>query len=126
MKVSDDYFFDFTIVIIKILIINYLFQLKKIGCDCSMDYRRNYIMVYLTIIVIFIIIKILTRVFNYTFYIKFPLFFKNIYFISSIILWLLYVIFTMQYLYMLNAKKCECSESNYKNLMYLDFFYGLY
>ena len=119
-------FFDFTIVIVKILIINYLFQLKKIKCDCSMGYRQNYIIVYLIMNVIFIIIKILTRVFNYTFYIKFPLFFKNIYFISSIILWLLYVIFTMQYLYMLNAKKCECSESNYKNLMYLDFFYGLY
>ena len=75
------------------------------------------------IIMIFIIIKIFISVINYTSYIKIPLFFKNI---SSIILWLLYIVFTIQYMNILKVKNCEFSESSYKNLMYLNFYYGLY
>ena len=109
------YIFSILIFSIQILIINYLFQLEKIGCDCAMDYKRNYILSYLVINTLFITLHFFTDVFKYTSNNNLSSFLMSIYSVGGIV----NISFIIQYVNMLKAKKCECSESIYREIMYI-------
>jgi apolipoprotein N-acyltransferase len=109
------YLIPILIFVIQILIINYLFQLERTGCNCAMDYKRTYILTYLVINALFVILNLFTNVFKYTSNNKISSFLMSIYSLGGIV----NISFIIQYVNMLKAKKCECSESIYRDLMYI-------
>jgi apolipoprotein N-acyltransferase len=80
-----------------------------------MDYKRNYILSYLVMNALFIILHFFTNVFKYTSKNKFSSFLMSIYSLGGIV----NIAFIIQYVNMLKAKKCECSESIYREIMYI-------
>lgn len=109
------YLLPILIFVIQISIINYLFQLERTGCNCAMDYKRTYILAYLVINALYVILNLFTNVFKYTSNNKFASFLMSIYSLGGIV----NIAFIIQYVNMLKAKKCECSESIYRDLMYI-------
>ena len=94
------------LVVIQALIVHYLMRLEKIGCECAMDWRRNYIMFFFVITILYVasaffisretlpILQVIITVFG-----------------------LLNVVFTLQYVHKLKKEKCECSVSIYREVM---------
>jgi hypothetical protein len=110
------YLIPILISVIQISIIYYLFKLERTGCNCAMDYKRTYILAYLVINTLFVILNLFTNVFKYTSNNKFASFLMSIYSLGGIV----NIAFIIQYVNMLKVKKCECSESIYRDLMYID------
>jgi hypothetical protein len=101
-------------VVLQLLIINYLFKLEKNGCTCAMDYKRTYILSYLVINMIVVILSMFFDVLS----IKsnfIGLLLLNLYSIAGII----NIIFVIKYVNMLKDKKCGCSESVYRDILYV-------
>jgi len=103
--------YSIVVLLCEIFIIYYLFHLEKIGCKCSLNYRRNYILIYNISIVCFSIFMLFTHI-NPS--IIFPIFGVLFLFAS-----ILNVIFTIQYVNDLKKQKCDCSDSFIRNLMYI-------
>lgn len=95
-------------VVIQILIVKYLFDLEKIGCDCAMDWRRSYIIFFLIISIVNAFASLFIGVHNV------PVI-QTIFFVIAV----LNVIFTLQYVARLKKEKCECSESVYREVMFI-------
>lgn len=110
------YLIPILIFVIQISIIYYLFKLERTGCKCAMGYKRTYILAYLVINTLFVILNLFTNVFKYTSNNKIALFLMNIYSLGGMV----NIAFIIQYVNMLKAKKCECSESIYRDFMYID------
>lgn len=93
-------------VILQLLILNYLMQLEKIGCACAMDWRRSFIMFYLVLGVINIFISAVVDE-------------SHIPYLQTImvVVGVLNIIFTVQYVQKLKQQKCECSQSVYRDVM---------
>ena len=96
-------------------IINYLFQLEKTGCECAMDYKRTYILSYLVINMVFVVLSMFSNILKYTSNNKVGSFLLSLYSVGG----LLNIAFIIEYVNMLKAKKCNCSESVYRDLMYV-------
>jgi len=109
------YILPILIFVIQISIINYLFQLERKGCKCAMDYKRTYILAYLVINALFVILHLFTNVFKYTSNNNLASFLMSIYSVGGIV----NIAFIIQYVNMLKAKKCECSESIYRDILYI-------
>lgn len=93
-------------IIIQSLIINYLVQLEKTGCECALDWRRHFILFYLVLSIVYTLTTFLIDE-------------RSIPLLQTImvITGLLNVIFTLQYVNILKQKKCECSISVYRDIM---------
>ena len=97
-------------VLINVIIIYYLYNLTQIGCTCAMNYKRTYILCY----TIFIIISgIIVLIFH-------P---KSIFMVYGalplIILGIINIIYTIQYVDDLKITNCACSESIIRTMMYI-------
>lgn len=100
------FFFAAIFVVLQTLIVNFLYKLESIGCQCAMDWRRQYI-------IFFLILSILYTLFAFFFDpASLPLM-QSI----MVILGLVNVVVTLQYVYRLKKEKCECSESIYRDVM---------
>jgi len=89
-------------------ILNFLVKLESTGCECAMDWRRTYIMFYMSYMLLFNIAS-LTMLFSK----NPPPVLRRIYAVFSplsIILGILFVVFTFQYVHRLRKEKCACSE----------------
>lgn len=98
--------FGIIFIIIQGLIVNYLVQLEKLGCQCAMDWRRQFIIFYLVLSIVYTLT---------TFFIdpaSLPLLQTII-----VVLGIVNVIYTLQYVNKLKKIKCECSESVYRDVM---------
>jgi hypothetical protein len=109
------YLLPILIFVIQISIINYLFQLERKGCKCAMDYKLTYILAYLVINALVVILHLFTNVFKYTSNNNIASFLMSIYSVGGIV----NIAFIIQYVNMLKAKKCECSESIYRDILYI-------
>ena len=100
--------FGVIFVVIQTFIVNYLVQLENIGCKCAMDWRRNFILFFLVLSIVYTLS---------TFFIdkdSLPLL-QSIIVITGIV----NVILALQYINRLQKEKCECSESVYRDILYL-------
>lgn len=98
--------FAILFVVIQGLIVNYLIKLESIGCECAMDWRRNYIIFYLILSIIYALSAFfLDRE-------SLPLMQT-----LMVIFGLINVVMTLQYVHRLKKEKCECSESLYREVM---------
>lgn len=93
-------------VVVQALIVHYLMRLEAIGCKCAMDWRRSYIMFFLIVSILYTL----------------SAFFINreslpILQTIMVVLGLLNVVFTLQYVHRLKKEKCECSESIYREIL---------
>jgi hypothetical protein len=93
-------------VLLQLLVLNYLFQLETIGCACAMDWRRSFIMFYLVLGVLNIFISAVVDE-------------SHIPYLQTImvVVGVLNIIFTVQYVQKLKREKCECSQSVYRDVM---------
>jgi len=101
-------FFGIIFVVIQTLIVNYLVKLESMGCECAMDWRRNFIIFFLVLSIVYTLSS---------FFIdkdSLPLL-QSIMVITGII----NVILALQYIDRLKKEKCECSESLYRDVLYL-------
>lgn len=101
-------FFGIIFVVIQTLIVNYLVKLESMGCECAMDWRRNFIVFFLVLSIVYTLSS---------FFIdkdSLPLL-QSIMVITGII----NVILALQYINRLKKEKCECSESLYRDVLYL-------
>ena len=113
MKITFNLLFYLTF---QLLIINYLFKLEKDGCRCAMDYKRTYILSYLvftTFVLIFQFFFHSISLLNINKYII--MFILIIFNIAGII----NIVFIIKYVHMLKDRKCTCSESVYRDTLYV-------
>ena len=102
-------------LLLQILIINYLYHLEDKGCKCAMDYKRTYILGYMVLNTIFFILSIFTNVFRYTRNNKIGSFLMSMHSIGGI----LNIAFIIEYVNLLKMRKCDCSDSVYRDIMYV-------
>jgi hypothetical protein len=95
-------------VIIQLLLINYLLRLEKIGCECAMDWRRNFMMFYMGVTIVHVMALTLV-----------PRNLIPLVQTSVSVLGVMNVILTLQYVGRLKREKCQCSESVYKEIITL-------
>lgn len=98
--------FGILFIIIQCIIINYLVQLEKTGCQCAMDWRRQFILFYLVLSIVYTLTTFLIDERS-----------LPILQTTMVVTGLLNVIFTLQYVNMLKQQKCECSQSVYRDIM---------
>jgi hypothetical protein len=100
-------------IFLAILIIYYLKRLETIKCNCALNFKRNYILGFTSLSLILSISNLLFK--DYKTFFKFKLFIYIPWLIASIT----NIIFTIQYVNELKKTKCECSESLYRELMFI-------
>ena len=98
---------------ISLCIIYYLNQLDKIGCKCSLNYKHDYILYYTIFILLYAFLKYLGGQLS-----SFRMF-QLIIFIPLMIAGIVNIVYTIQYVNDLKEKKCECSESVFREGMYI-------
>ena len=93
-------------VVIQLFIINYLLKLEKIGCECAMDWRRNFLIMFFIISVLYIILLPVVSM-------------EVLPYIQAVysVLGILNVVFVIQYVYRLKKEKCACSEALMREVM---------
>jgi hypothetical protein len=100
-------------IFLAILIIYYLKRLETINCNCALNFKRNYILGFTSLSLLLAISKLLFK--EYKIFVKILLFI----YIPWIIATITNVIFTIQYVSELKKNKCECSESVYREIMFI-------
>ena len=100
-------------IFLAILIIYYLKRLDTIKCNCALNFKRNYILGFTSLSLILSISNFLFR--DYKNFVKFKLFIYVPWVIASI----MNIIYTIQYVTELKKIKCECSESVYREIMFI-------
>lgn len=96
------------VIAIELLILRYLMRLETIGCECAMDWRRDYIIFFiaLTIVNAFVVLFMGPQQVPGLQFALFVMGFLN-------------VVFVLQYVHRLKKEKCECSISVYREIMYI-------
>ena len=95
-----------------VYLVNYMIQLERIGCECSVDWRRTFIKTYMLFIIIYLSLLFILTLFGKEHMLRFVamiMFFVNIFFI----------IVVYQYVKYLKDTKCECSASLARNVLEL-------
>uniref|UniRef100_A0A6C0JLT4 Uncharacterized protein n=1 Tax=viral metagenome TaxID=1070528 RepID=A0A6C0JLT4_9ZZZZ len=100
-------------IFLAILIIYYLKRLETIKCDCALNFKRKYILGFTSLSLLLSISNFLFK--GYKIYIKFLL----LIYVPWIIATITNVIYTIQYVSELKKTKCECSESVYREIMFI-------
>lgn len=100
------------------LIIYYVTNLEKIGCECSMGYKRTYILAFSGFSIAYSLFATIYGVDKLmVLYMKNPLLyaFPAIIAIGAIV----NIVFTLMFIEEMKKKNCKCSESVYRDMMYV-------
>lgn len=105
------------------LIIYYLVSLERLGCACAMNFKRNYILGYNAVYITYTAFALfmgMPAIFGL--YAKYPLLWliPFILFIGAIV----NVVFVIQFVNELKREDCACSDSVYKDVMYVSSILG--
>lgn len=95
------------VFVIQVLIVKYLLNLEKIGCECAENWRKNFIIFYMIFSLIYSVIIILV-----------PQTLPPIIQFILLSFGVANIIITIQYIYKLKKDKCECSESILREILY--------
>ncbi len=88
--------------------LTYLIKLEKTGCQCALNWRRNYLIAFLAASLAWNLLKLVAPVLR-----RNPLLNSVI-----VVLQILFVIFSIQYIKQLKDDKCECSKSLQREVMF--------
>jgi hypothetical protein len=87
----------------------YLFKLEKIGCKCALNWRRQYIIAFIFISFVWNIVNLVM-----------PSLSQNVLLaLIMLVLFLMFIAFTIQYVDNLKKQKCECSKEITRDIMYV-------
>jgi len=100
---------------LQLLIIRYLFQLEEQGCECALTTQRTYILSFLVLNFIVSLLHIFTNVFEKAKDNTIGSLFMSLYSVAGIA----NIVFIIQYVNQLKARQCDCSESVYRDMMYV-------
>ena len=102
------YIFNAIIVALYIAFLVYLFKLEKVGCNCALNWKRNYM-------ITFMIFALSTNLIS----IIIPSLRHNVVFVFiSAVLSLMFLIVTIQYIRKLKNDKCDCSKNLTREIMF--------
>lgn len=96
------------VIALYIAFLVYLFKLEKIGCNCALNWRRNYMIVFMIFALSTNFLSLIVPS------IKFNVVLASI----SAILSLMFLIVSIQYVQKLKDDKCECSKDLTREIMY--------
>ena len=100
------------------LIIYYLVSLERLGCACAMNFKRNYILGYNAFYITYGIVSLfMGQQGIFQLYQKYPLLWviSVLQFIGAIV----NAVFVIQFVNELKRENCACSDSVYKDVMYV-------
>jgi len=100
-------------VIIASCIIYYLKRLETINCKCALNFKHQYIFYFTCINLFFALINF---AFGTISIIRFVMLFVSI---PLVIAAIINIVYTIQYVNELKKNDCACSESFYRELMYI-------
>ena len=103
-------------VTLSSLIIYYLNNLKTIGCECALNFKRDYIMYYSMVNILFNVVSFgVPTILIY--YIRYPILYSvpAVLFAAAIV----NMVFIFQYVEEMKKINCECSESVYRDMMFV-------
>lgn len=105
-------------VVLSSLIIYYVTNLEKIGCECSMGYKRTYILAYNAVAILYGVSMAIFGIDKFSLILlKQPVLFliPGLLAVAGI----LNVVFTLMFVEEMKKKNCKCSESVYRDMMYV-------
>jgi hypothetical protein len=105
-------------IVLSSLIIYYLVSLERLGCACAMNFKRNYILGYNAAQITYSAVALFMGMpAIFALYVKYPLLWliPFIFFIGAIV----NVVFVIQFVNELKREDCACSDSVYKDVMYV-------
>ena len=88
----------------------YVVHLEKLGCECAMDWRRNYIMWYL---VFSIALTFINLFMGFVLRKPLPIGVGALSTLASI----MFIVFALQYVHRLKKEKCECSVGTARDVL---------
>lgn len=97
-------FFLILFLVLYIFVYIWIIKLEQIGCECSKDWRREFIKVYAIIIIAMMILKMFVNV-------------HAAIMIVYLVATLVFIISVFQYIHELKRIKCECSESKTRDIL---------
>lgn len=100
------------------LIIYYLNNLKTIGCECALNFKRDYIMYYSIVNIAFNVLSFAVGVPNIlNYYNRYPILYSilPVLFAAAVV----NMVFIFQYVEEMKKINCECSESVYRDMMFV-------
>ena len=102
-----------------IINIYYLYSLETLGCQCSLTAKRNYILGFNFFIVAYSLFTIMMGGPNnvLSFYNKYPWLYVILFFM--VIGTVVNLAFTIEFVNDMKQKKCACSDSVFKDIMYV-------
>lgn len=106
---TSQFFVLLVSVVFFVWFIAYLVKLEKIGCECALTWKRQYIIAYLVISLLWKLLLIVTP--------QFPG--KELASIVLLGLGLMFIIVTVTYVRELKQKKCECSNTVTREVLYV-------
>lgn len=102
------YIFSAFIVALYIVFLVYLFKLEKVGCDCALNWRRNYMIAFMIFALSTNLVSIIVP----------SLKLSIVFVIISAVLSLMFLIVTIQYVKKLKKDKCDCSKDLTREIMF--------
>jgi len=101
------------------LIIYYLNNLKTIGCACALNYKRDYIMGFSGILIAMNLAAVVVGGSHKlaAVYMKYPVLYGFL--VALTIGAIVNIVFTLQYVEEMKRINCDCSESVYRDMMFI-------
>ena len=91
-------------VILYTYVFLYIRKLEEIGCECSNDWKRDFIYLYVCIFIPLIILRVFDLV-------------PKIVMVIMAFMTIAFIVVVFFYIHELKKKKCECSESNTRTVL---------
>ena len=106
-------------VTLSSIIVYYLYSLERLGCQCSLTAKRSYILGFNSFLIAFnlFILGIGGAEVLASFYRKYPILYLVLF--GLIIATLVNVAFTIEFVNDMKREKCACSDSVFKDIMYI-------
>lgn len=95
---------DLLLIIFWAFVVNYVIRLENIGCDCSKNWKRDYIKYYLLVIIPIMILRL---------FVSLPVALASL----TLVFGLTFVFVVFAYIQELRKKKCECSEAPIRDIL---------
>lgn len=102
------YIFSAFIIALYIVFLVYLFKLEKIGCDCALNWKRNYMITFMIFVLSTNFVSIILPSLRY----------NVVFVVISAVLSLMFLIVTIQYVQQLKKDKCDCSKDLTREIMF--------
>ena len=101
-------------IVLYAYMLNYIFKLETVGCECAKDWRRDYIQYYLLLLIVYVVVLLCVMTMgDMRTMVMINLRITVIMFILGVC----FIVFTLQYVHRLKTIKCKCSEGTARDVL---------